>query len=234
MGRGHYFILISIIAAGVFSGCVPSPNSGENNFPEFSLLHLFYTPQDSSTIYVWQDSSANAPVTYTQLRFDHQGTNPYSQIYQAASFFWFSDTSSHRSGLKAFVIRDSIVIEYVATDSAKINPVIRLSGILNVTAAWTASQNFVTSNGATVKIGAVVDDYFAATTVAGNQYSDVYHITYTVEDVTSASQPKEAEYQKGATLGIYYVKTLGPTYMIAKGASGNTLWINQLVETHTR
>jgi hypothetical protein len=222
------------LAAMSLGGCVPSPTSEGDTFPKFSFLSTFYTPQDSGTTYIWQDSSALTHITNRSTR-RFRGSTPvtFASPYSIASQFTMMDSASGMASDLSVVITDSLVIEYVPMNST-INAVTRLKGLLSVGSRWESCDRFVTSNGATIVINAFVDNYYSSTSAGGQNYTDVYHVTYTVSDVTSATQPVEPEYQKGATLGIYYAKLIGPTYVLAKDPTDQTLWVSQLIETRSR
>lgn len=212
---------------------MPSPND-PGVVPTFSILSTFY-PDTTHTLLWHRTDNAKGTQQYFYRTYTHQGTNKYSSIFNTAYYFSEVDTVTKAQTERVYVIHDSIVLEYLKrTSDSTINEVVRLHGLLEKGQSFSASSNFITSNGATVMIDAVVDDYFGATSVANTDYSDVYHLTYTVSTVTSSTQPIELEYQKGATLGIYYAKTLGPVYKVAKSPTGDILWSEEVVETRLR
>lgn len=234
--RTSLFVLgiIGLITSSMISGCVPSPSSNDDAFPEFSLLSTFYTPRDSGRIYLWQDSSAgDANARIVSREFVGSRSCPLNIGYANASNFQITDVLTSAATELPVVITDSVVIEFASIGNS-INPVSRLSGLLSVGRRWSACDAFVTSNGSIVVDSARVDGYFASTSVQGVQYENVYHVTYWIADVISGPGPVEPEFQKGATLGVYYAKLIGPTYVIAKDPSGKTIRVSQLIETRTR
>ena len=225
--------MLCCFTAAFVSGCVPSA-SEPNTTPRFTILSTFFNEQDSTHSVLWHRKTTGAGDQYFLRWFDHSGPNKLSAIFPTVSYFHSRDTVTKQVTDNAYMIADSIVIEYVSTKDTSVSPVTRLHGFLEKGASFDAAKGFVTSNGATINIIADVDDYFGAYNISGSYYIDVFHITYTVTDVTSSTQPLEPEYQKGATLGVYYVKTIGPVYKIAKDPTGATVWSEEVLQTYSR
>ncbi len=219
------------MALTAFSGCVPSPSANENVLPSYSLLSTFYTPTNGVSSFLWKYSTSK-DTSFRVEQFDHTGPNLYPSLYSNATFFRCSDTATKIQTQKEYVILDSIVIEYIRIGDS-VNAIARLHGLLKVGESWVASGAVNTSNGAVVTLSALIDDYYSLTQVAGKQYSDVYHITYKISNVQTALQPVESEYQKGATMVVYYAKFIGPIYKITRDAFGNILSSDELIETRS-
>jgi hypothetical protein len=212
---------------------VPSPNN-PGEIPTFSILSTFY-PDTTHSVLWHRTDNAKGTQQYFYRTYVRQGVNNYSSVFPSAYYFSDTDTATKATTEKVYVILDSIVIEYSKrTIDSNANEVVRLHGLLEKGQSFSAATDFVTANGATVTIDAAVDDYFGATSVAGIEYNDVYHVTYTVSNVTSTTQPIELEYQTGATLGVYYAKTIGPVYKVAKSPTGDILWSEEVIETRSR
>lgn len=222
---------VLMLALAALSGCVPSPSANENVLPTYTLLSTFYTPINGVYSFLWKHSTSK-DTTFSIEQFDHTGPNLYPSIYSTATFFRCSDTATKVQTQKESVILDSIVIEYLRVGDS-INAIARLHGLLKVGESWIASSKLNTSNGSAVTMSALVDDYYSLTQVSGKQYSDVYHITYKISNVLSGLQPIEAEYQKGATMVVYYAKSIGPIYKITRDAFGNILSSDELIETRS-
>ncbi|MBS1904612.1 MAG: hypothetical protein JSS75_12965 [Bacteroidetes bacterium] len=227
-------ILIAVLIASSLGSCVPSPNSSEDAFPQFTLLSTFYAPRDTATVYVWHDSSVALLTSSTIFhRYLGERASNFAAPYTHAAHYEITDSATGSVTSTDAIVTDTVVIESLQLNGS-VNAVARLSGLLSVGTKWVACAQLTTSNASVVTVSATVDNYFSSTSVGAKSYSNVYHVTYQVTDVVGPGVPVEPEYQNGATLGVYYAKSVGPTYMVWKDASGRTLRIAQLAETRPR
>jgi hypothetical protein len=219
------------------SSCVPSPLENANVPPEFTDLHSFFTPQKTTPTYFWHHIQY-FPHSLTDSiyinAYSGTSTSPSVDGYFPISLFKFSDTLAKDSVIHSAYISDSLVMMYYGNASdPRTQKQTLLRDTLKVGANWIAADNFITENGAIVKIKALVENYYSQVVLFGVTYTDMYAISYTAS-LNGAQIPTEAQYQEGAHLDIYYAKNSGDIMEICENSKDSIIFQNELIETRIR